>query len=186
MGKRGTRICIEDGCEAVIGVQGKTGMCRPCVIRRNFADPAYVARLRGGLARYYEQPGTREQHGARLAAGNARRRERMTPEERERERQHGRWLYQTHASRPEVRERSLSPEARAIAAAACSETRMGWCPPHLRADYHRMVRQKVPAEEARRIVEAEIPGTREYARREVASRELAMRMRDEKRRQDAY
>lgn len=184
---RPTRICAAEGCGATIGTQGTTGLCRPCATAKRFADPAYVKRLRGGLARYYEQPGRREEHGARLAEGAARWRSTMSREERTRLRDHGRWLYRTHASRPEVRARSHEPDARARAIAGYLKARLGWCPDDRRAEYADLIlRKKIPAAEARRMIESELVGTAEHGRREIASRELAMRLRRERDLRDAY
>jgi hypothetical protein len=148
------------------------------------ADPDYQARRRAGLDAYFAQPGIRALHGARLRAGYVAFAA-NNPAERERRREHGRWLVREVLT-PERVARSQSPEARAKAIAGYVETVMGWCPPALRPDYHRLVRQNIPAAEARRIIEADIPGTIEHARREIANRELAARLRHERAAREAY
>lgn len=184
--KRPTRICATGGCGATIGARGKTGMCRPCAIAANHADPGYRARLRAGQQRFLADEAAVQARDAARNAGAARYREGMTPEQRQKVKAHGQWLYRTHASRPEVFARSQTPEARAQAAARCSETVLGWCPPDRREEYRRLVLRRIPAAEARRIIEAEIPGTREHAQREIASVELAARLRRERDQRDTY
>lgn len=183
---RPKRICSTPGCGAVIGTQGKTGMCRPHALAAMHADPAYRDRLQAGQRRFLTDREAVAERSAKMLAGVDRYRASMTAEQRAKASEHGRWLYRTHASRPDVVARSQSPEARTRAAAKCSDTVLSWCPPERRAEYKRLVRRKVPAEEARRIIEAEIPGTAEYARRELASIALAARMRRERIERDTY
>lgn len=184
--KRPTRICATEGCGATIGTQGKTGMCRPCAIAANHADPAYRERLRAGQRRFLADDAAVQARDAARNAGAARYRECMTREQRQKVKAHGQWLYRTHASRPEVFARSQTPEARARAAAQCSETVLSWCPLDRRKEYKRLVLRRIAAAEARRIIEADIPGTHEHAQREIANIELAARMRRERDQQDAY
>ena len=175
------RHCGE--CGAAITRQSKSGLCRLHAMRRLHADPGYCERRMAALQRHFAQPGVREACAERLATW----RRNMPAAERERLREWGRHLVREHLSQPEVRARSQRPEARAAAIAGNDAAKMGWCPPELRAAYHRLVRsKKIPAREARRIIEAEIEGTAEHARREIASRELAMTLREERRRREAY
>ncbi|WP_156679375.1 hypothetical protein [Sphingomonas profundi] len=111
----------------------------------------------------------------------------MTDEQRDRLREKGRRLVRDFLSQPEIHARSQTPEARSAAVASTDRAKFGWCPPELRPAYHRLVRTKrIPAAEARRIIEAEIAGTIEHARREIASRDLAVRLRQERQRREAY
>lgn len=177
------RVCSEIGCGQRITHQSKTGRCRPCAIRRMHADPEYQRRRLAGLATYYDKPGVRERHGDRLRAAQAN----PTPAERERLREHGRWLYHAHASRPDVVAKAFAPEARRKAVESYVETRMGWCPLEKRDEYHDLVRNKhVPAAEARRIIEAEIPGTLEHARRQIANLQLVQQLRHERQTAERY
>jgi hypothetical protein len=179
------RICSEPGCGARITRQSKTGRCRPHAIARMQADPAYQAARQAGIDRHYAVPGRREAKVQQLTAARLEK-IRNDPAERERLREHGRWLCREVLT-AERRARAQAPEARARSVANYIETVMGWCPAHLRPEYRRMIdSQKIPAAEARRILEAEIPGTAEYARREIHNRELISRLRDERRRAEAY
>lgn len=181
------RTCSESDCAAPITHQAKTGRCRPCANRRMHADPAYQARRLAGLARFFDQPGAREERGRILGDGLRAWRASMTADQKRRASQHGRWLVAQYLSRPDIRARALSATARAKAVAGYIQTRMGWCPVALRQQYYDLVvRKRIPAAEARRIIEAEIPGTAEHAQLEIASRTLAARLRDERRRREAY
>ena len=111
----------------------------------------------------------------------------MSDADRERLREHGRCLVRDYLSRPEIHARSQTPDARARAIAVTDRVKFAWCPPELRPAYHSLIREKrIPAAEARRIIEAEIAGTTEHARREIASRDLATRLREERRQMEAY
>lgn len=47
---------------------------------------------------------------------------------------------------------ALTPESRVKSARACSNTKLAWCPPHLRDEYRALTRNKMRAAEARRII----------------------------------
>lgn len=147
------------------------------------ADPSYQARRAAGLARYYDTPGARKASGDRLRAFRAT----MSDEERERRREHGRWLIREYLSRPEIRARALSPEGRAKGAATATRRRFAWLPDELRPLYdHLVYSKKLSADEARAVIEADLPGTLANARREIANRELASRLRHERQQREAY
>lgn len=179
--RRATRICATEGCGATIGTQGKTGMCRPCAIAANHADPTYRERLASGRRAFLNNTDAVAARQAKMLEGAARYRENMTPAQRDAQREHGKWLYRTHAA-----PYRLSQEQRQRGADNCAETKLSWCPLDRRGEYKRLVLRRIPAAEARRIIEADIPGTREHARREIASIELAARLRRERDQQDAY
>ena len=49
--------------------------------------------------------------------------------------------------------RRQSPEHIARRARAVSQTRLGWCPPHMRAEYFRLMKSKhLPAAECKRVI----------------------------------
>lgn len=62
---------------------------------------------------------------------------------------------------------------------------LSWCPAERRAEYTNL-RKYHGAVEARRIIEAEVPGTLEHARRTIANNNDIMRIREERRRAQAY
>lgn len=170
-------------CGAEITHQSKTGRCRTCANRALHADPQVQARRLAGLARHFDKPGARRAAGDRLRAFRAT----MSDEERQRRSEHGRWLVREYLSRPDVRARALSPEGRAKAVAGNHRAKLGWLPDELRPLYDRLIHtKKLSAAEARAVIEAELPGTVEHARREIANRELAARLRDERSRREAY
>jgi hypothetical protein len=179
-----TMTCSD--CASPITRMAKTGRCRPCASRRMHADPAYQAKRMGGLQRFFDQPGAREERSRILHAGLKNWRANMTPEQKRRATEHGKWLIQRYLSRPEIHARSQTPEARARAVAAYVEKRLGWCPVDRRDEYRALIRNHVPAAEARRIIEAEIPGTREHALREISNIGLAARLRRERDLAEAY
>jgi hypothetical protein len=179
------RACSQ--CGAKITRLSKSGLCRPHAIAQMHADPAYRARRMAGLAAHFAKPGVREAWGRHLAAGLAVHRETMSDDERQRRREHGEMLIRKYLSRPDIRARALAPDARAKAVAGYVERRMGWCPADLREQYRDLViRKKYTAAEARAIIEQQIPGTAEHARREIASTELASRLRHERSLAEAY
>lgn len=162
-----------------------TTHCRRCSIMRVQSDPDMEARRRAGIATLFSDPSYVEEHRARLRKTIA---AKLTdPAFVERKREHGRRQYRDCLNRPDVRAKAHSPEARQKAGRATHETRMAWCPPELRADYRRLIRSKlIPAAEARKIIEAEIAGTAEHGKREVASNSLRMQLRHERQKREAY
>lgn len=178
-------VCAHPDCGARITNKSTSGLCRPHALARMHADPAWAAAKQAGIDRYYAEPGRREAKARQLCAARAEWLKK-NPAARKQLREHGRWL-RREVLTPELVAKGQSPEARARGVVKYIERRMGWCPVELRPRYREMVdSQKIPAAEARRILEAEIPGTVEFARREIHNRELISRLRDERRRAEAY
>lgn len=170
-------------CGNPVSRQSRKGYCRPCSAKRLQTDPQIVATRAAAIAEYVTRPDVIERNRRKIATYMAN----MPAADREKRRQHGHRLVKRYLSTPENVALVTSPEIRAKATARLKETRLGWCPPEKRAEYEHLVRiGRVPAAEARRIIEAEIPGTIEHARREIANRELAARLRDERQRREAY
>lgn len=175
-----TRVCLD--CPAEITVQSKTGRCHRCAMRRLHADPAYQASRLKGLGAYFEKPGTRAAAGVRLQETRAR----LGDAEQERLREHGRWLRRVVLT-PDKLAKAYSPEAIAKRTAANSVARLGWCPVDLRPAYRDLVHRKgIRAAEARRIIEAEIPGTTEHARRQIENHRFKQKLRAERERRERY
>lgn len=66
-------------------------------------------------------------------------------------------------------------------------TQPAWCPPEFLPLYRELTgKHRIRAKEARRIVEAEIPGTREHARVQIANSAAAMRLKHEREQREAY
>ncbi|KTF68662.1 hypothetical protein ACNFJ7_02100 [Sphingomonas sp. HT-1] len=174
-------ICRD--CSAPISRQSKTGRCKSCSARHLNASPELTAKRLAAIERYYAQPGVRERHAARFAEYN-----RNIPDEhREMRRQHGLRQAREVLARPDVLARSNSPEAKRKAGAARTERTLGWCPAELRDQYRQLcASQRLSAAEARRIIEAEIPGTAEHGKRVVASHILQGQLRHERRQREAY
>jgi len=177
------RICKGEGCGATISPQSKKGWCKRCAARALNADPEIRARKKAALARYYAQPGVREERAAKIAAYNRN----SSPERRAMLREHGLRMFERHLSNPANAAKANSPEAKARAAAAQIDTKLAWCPPERRDEYRRLcASQRLSAAEARRVIEAEIPGTLEHGRRQVANNILKQKLRHERARLDAY
>ncbi len=175
-----TRTCSD--CPSPITRQSRTGRCHGCAVRRMHVDPEYQAKRLAGLRRHFDTPGARAAAGARLTAHRAQ----MSDAERERRREHGRWLIREVLT-PERVAKSQTADARARSGLGNIEAKLGWCPVALRGAYRTLIRsKKLSAAEARAIIEAEIPGTVAHARREIASRALASRLRHERDLAEAY
>jgi hypothetical protein len=179
------RACSQ--CGASITRLSKSGLCRPHAIARMHADPAYRAKRAAAVAAHFAKPGVRQAWGAHLHKGLAAYRANMSDEDKQRWREHGMMLVREYLSRPDIRARALSAEARAKAAAGYVETCLGWCPVDLRDAYRDLVvRKRFHAAEAREIISALIPGTIERGRVEVANSQLASRLRHERQQAEAY
>ena len=96
----------------------------------------------------------------------------------------GRRLQAQYQASPEAQAKRLA--SMAGVGAKISEHRLGWCPPEQRDAYRALREKDVPAVDARRMIEAEIPGTLEHARRQIANTALAAQLREERRRREAY
>lgn len=170
-------------CGKPVSRQSKKGFCKPCSARHLHADPQIVANRAAAVAAFCARPEVIAENRRRIAAYMAN----MPEADREARRAHGHQLYRRYLSTPENRALVTSPEIRARVGARVSETRLGWCPPEKRAEYEHLVYTKrLTAAEARAVIEAELPGTAEHARREIASRQLSSRLREERRQREAY
>lgn len=170
----GDRTCA---CGAVLGPKNKSGVCRACNAHRLNNDPAIRERMIEGRTAYFARPGVKEGYAQRIAAYMAN----MPDAEREKRRERGRRVYRDVLSTPEVRARTMSPDARARAGRSRTDTVLAWCPPELRDHYRFLIRQHhYSAAEARKVIEADIPGTEEHARRAVAAQALKLRLKHER------
>jgi hypothetical protein len=132
-------------CDKPLGPANKSGYCRKHFTRATI-KPDHGARISAGLrAKFASDPEFRD-----ACRGRMRRVQ---------------WLPQSiEARKRSVRERrlweighaSLTPESRAKAGRACSETRLSWCPPEFRKDYLHLIYIHKGKREARRIIEARV------------------------------
>lgn len=168
-------------CYKPLGRGNKSGMCRSCVCQRLNTDPEMHARKVAGTRKKYEDPAWVAAKRAKLIEIGRR------PDVIEKRRIRGREHAKAVLTRPDVWNRTQTPEARARAGRKRSETVMGWCPPELRDEYRDLVRSKrIPAAEARAIIEERIPGTAAHGRRMVAQSQLNMRLKNERDQMQAY
>lgn len=121
-------------CGNAISPRSTTGRCRSC--GRKAADTPEVR--------------------ARIAASNRATLANMSEGERERRRQHARWMRENHLTR-DAWEKSQRPEVRASVGRQNTERRIGWCPPERREEYFRLqANKRMTAAEARECIEADI------------------------------
>lgn len=169
-------------CGQQLGRANRSGKCRICHNRYVNSDPEIRARREARMAEYWSTPEAKKagaEHMRRIMAA-------LSPEEIERRRENGRRLARDVLSREDVRAKSASPEVRARAGAARTDTTLAWCPPDLRDEYRGLVRKGLTASEARAAVEPMIPGTVAHARRAIANIQLRTRLREERRQAEAY
>lgn len=131
-------------CGNPLGDRNKTGLCRSCRMKNLRTDPAYEARRAAAFRKALAtNPELKARHIERSRASLAS--WRNTPE--------GLAKIQANARKATVA--SNMPEARLRRAAACRQTRTGWCPDDRRDDYLKM-RRHVGAAEAKRMILADI------------------------------
>jgi hypothetical protein len=169
-------------CPAELGPQNRSGRCRSCSLERMRTDPAICEKRRQTLKTLCADPVFAERRREAVKRGVRA----LGPAHIEKLRANGRIVGKANLTSPEVQARSHSPECRERRRLARQETMLGWCPPERRDDYRFLLRKKVGAAEARRIIEAEIAGTAEHARRLVANNNDAARIREERRKAQAY
>jgi hypothetical protein len=160
-----------------------TTHCRRCSIMKIAADPVLEERRLAAIRANFDDPAYRAAHIARVREVNQR------PEVRASRVEHGKFIYATVLSRPDVLAKNRSPEVRAKAGRATSETMLSWCPPERRDEYKWLVRWKhIPAVEARRIIEADlgIESAEDEARRIIDQVTRDMQAKQEREKAQAY
>lgn len=135
-------------CGTTLGRRNRSGSCRPCTAKRINSDPAIALKRVAAIRERTADPAVRAQMGERMRQVV----KNMTPEQRERRREHGRNQVRKFLSRPDVKARTQSPEVRARAGKSRSETEMAWCPPHLRETYRELTRKGRRAPEAKALI----------------------------------
>lgn len=174
------RTCID--CAGPISRVSK-GRCRPCSAARMNNCQDVAARRALSLIATLARPDVRERRIAALREAIRN----ISPEERERRRAAGRWVAANVLARPDVMERSHTPEARAQAGRANTNKRLAWCPPELRDTYRDLIRKKgLTSAQARAALEPEIPGTVAHAHRLIENTHTKQQLRRERERREAY
>lgn len=172
------RTCSD--CPAPISRHAK-GRCRSCAAVYVNSDPEIQRRRREGMAAKFADPQFRAEQAARLRANAS------TPRAIELRRERGKEQARDVLFRPDVRARTMRPEARAQAGRSVQERALGWCPPERRDEYRTMVRSRqATAAEARRMIEETIPGTQAHAARMIANNQLRMQLKHEREKAQAY
>ncbi len=145
-----TRTCSD--CPSPISRFSK-GRCKPCSARRLNADPAISAKRKVAQEEFFGRPEVKKDLAERIQRTAAK----LTPDQIEARRARGRHVAATVLHRPDVAARSNSPEAKARAGRARTNTVLAWCPPEYRARYRALKdSQLIRAPEARRMIEEEI------------------------------
>lgn len=134
-------------CGKALGRNNRSGYCKHHVSAAKAQDPAWREAQRAGAKRaLLADPERLDALRQRIRAQN------IAPEKRAWAAERARQI-----KFYEIGHRSChTPEAQAKRSASCTATKLAWCPPHLRADYRRLVRTKhIPAAEAREIILAQ-------------------------------
>lgn len=137
-----TRACST--CATPIWEGNASGLCRPCVARRNALDPALNERRRAGVLQRLSDPEIRSAHVARCIANGRN----ITEEVREKRRVRGK------DNIPHLRaaNAALSPEIRKENGRKRSATALAWCPEEWRPTYLSLTKRGRKAAVAKRIV----------------------------------
>lgn len=140
------------GCGIKVNAkQNKSGYCRNCLMARVNDDPVLQEKRRLATLEALRRPETR----AKLSAIHRKRC--ADPEVLERWRQHGRKNYHRTLGTDHARQRALDPEVLARRGRTSSDRALAWCPPEYRDEYRHLNRfRHVPADEARRMIEAKV------------------------------
>jgi hypothetical protein len=164
-----TRTCSD--CPAPISRYSK-GRCRPCSLLRTRTDPAIIEKR---LARLRETV-TTDEHRAKIRRARFKiEAERANdPAWQAMRLAGGVRIQKAYLASPEAQRKRAENHAKSAA-----RVQIPWCPDERRGEY-RILRKKVGANEARRIIEADIPGTAEHACRAVHQSALNMQLKHER------
>jgi len=129
----------------------KAKRCRKCQIAHLNSDPVAKANHKAAMQRHYADPAVRAKAVATIRANTAK--DMADPVKLEQRREKGRQQYRNVLSRPDVRAKAHSPEARKRAGATHSARDLADIPPRLRDEYRALVKSNnVNAAEARQII----------------------------------
>ena len=134
-------------CPNKLGRRNATGYCCRCVGRANMQNPATRARVSQSRRRnLHEDPAKL----ARLLSNLAEARKHQ-----DREANRARWIEGKLWLNGQRKNVAGSPQ-RILAGRRSSDTKLAWCPPHLREHYRELTnRKRIPAVEARAMIEAQ-------------------------------
>lgn len=167
--------CID--CSGPISKRSKTGRCRSCSGRFTARNPEKRAKCAATIRAYYRDETYAKRMGEAVKRGWANRL--ADPENREKARQHA--LRYGAAGTPP------GSDMRRKAARTKSDNALAWCPPELRDEYRDLCRRRsFRAAEARAVLEPLIPGTQAHAKLLIANTNLAMRLKQEREKRQAY
>ena len=143
------RTCSD--CSTAISNISKSGRCRACNTARKNKDPEQTAKRMAGKREAMKDP-IKYARACQVARDNIRK-AMADPVRRAKAVERGKVKAALHFNTPEGRAWANRPEVRARAGKTLSETRMGWCPPDYRQQYHDLMRLRVcSAEEGRNLI----------------------------------
>jgi hypothetical protein len=142
------RVCE---CGASVCNKSKSGLCRPCFMVRLNGDPNKGAKIGAAVREWLKDPANKARHtaGSRRAAIT----KRNDPELKAR---------LAKIMREKVQPISIATGANVRGRDYCAmsklavEARMAWCPPEYRDQYRAITAKGIVAQEARRIIAAQI------------------------------
>lgn len=180
-------------CGATIHRKNQSGNCRSCSARAAQAarkgtklTPEQIAKRVEHLRRIAADPDVMARRNAKMAA------KRADPEFKRRHAEACRASAARRLSDPKVKAiyqangRKFgapnldTPESRAKVKATLRAKAMGWCPEEFWSLNAKLKANGYRLEERKEIIRAEIPGTREHARRKIASVSLQMQLKQER------
>lgn len=132
------------GCGVTLGLKNTSGRCKSCNPKAMARDPEIRRHQREGIRRKMADPAYYAEHVARCIANG----KKLTPEQRERRREHGR----SRASALIAAAARLTPEDHARKGRKRSDTVLAWCPPQWRDIYRDLKKRGRRAAIAKAIV----------------------------------
>jgi hypothetical protein len=156
-------------CAKPISKLSRSGLCRPCAIRRLNADPEFQAKRLKALR---ESPALQKGSETRLRVGRAANATRMkNPFYVAALRKRMRDKIQPLAMLPE----NMAKRDEAARGRAVSETKMKWCPPEYRALYRGLIRNNFKMAEAKEMVFAQAAADRKRKAAEARARKDSLK-----------
>lgn len=155
------RVCAT--CPTPVSNEAKTNYCRACTRARNNKIPELTAKRAEGKRRSLQDP-VNYARACQIAAANIRR-AMSDPAKRAKFVELGKAKAAIYFADPEIRARVNDPALRKAVGRKISETRMAWCPPEYRQQYHDIMRLRVAtAAEAREMIREQIDRDRARAK----------------------
>jgi len=170
------RVCTE--CSATICFENRTGYCRPCSTRRLTTKPGIIEKRSATQRATKARPEVKARLSAIYTA--SRRRVMENPVERERVAKLGRDYGKRNFYQ------NLDEEGQAKVRAAIARGLVAWCPVDRLDENRDLRRQGFKLAERKQMILETVPGTDEYARRQMQNIPVVMRLRQEREKAQAF